>query len=242
MASVRKEIAVPSSALAVSTEFQRQRSSLYFARDHSRKKPVSQSLEPLVFLKWEFGLGFSLKQIPVRAHYRELGGSLLRADVTKTGNLSVENFSLRWLAVRWGPLAGSNISRFGQTEGEPTALFETNYPSLGLSRTSPSVLGVPLVILLMSQVGRGISFHKKAGGLHWQVRTRQMDRIESKADVTMIASYIRRLHGFHSTRNTGSPRNKSVSFDDHRFVHDGLESFLCVWILRRNRVLQSNCE
>lgn len=76
------------------------------------------------------------RQIPVsrRAHYRELGMRLRRADVTETGNCPVENFLKDGLAVRWSSLAGGNIGRFGEAEGQPTAFFETNRDRRSLAR------------------------------------------------------------------------------------------------------------
>jgi hypothetical protein len=53
-------------------------------------------------------------------NYRERALCLLRADVTKTRNLSVENsaqIGKEGLVIGWRPLAGGYISRFGQAEG-----------------------------------------------------------------------------------------------------------------------------
>ena len=65
---------VPFSNPEWSTSILQQRSYAYFARDDSRKEPVSRSLETLVFLKWEFADALRSIQIPFRAHYTEKGG------------------------------------------------------------------------------------------------------------------------------------------------------------------------
>lgn len=64
-----------------------------FARDDSRKEPLIPWPATLVFLKWDLRWGLGPSQIPFRAHYRELALRLLRADVTKTGIIFVENFA-----------------------------------------------------------------------------------------------------------------------------------------------------
>ena len=58
---------------------------------------------------------------------------LLRADVTKTGIIFVENFAGIGRDGRnggsmagWWPLAGGKIERFRQAEDQPMAFFEPN--------------------------------------------------------------------------------------------------------------------
>ena len=72
--------------------FLRLRSYTYFARDDLQKKRLIPPPETLVFPKWEPETGLLQTRSRFRAHYRECGLCLLRADVTKTGNFSVENF------------------------------------------------------------------------------------------------------------------------------------------------------
>ena len=233
MANARKADAVPFSNIGESTGFQQRRSYLYFARDGSRKESVFPSPTTLVFPKWEFGLGLRPKQISFRAHYRERSRSLLRADVTKTGNLSVENFCRQRLAVGLGPLAGGNIHWFGQTEGEPTALFETNHASRMLVGRDICQTVFPL----RNRAGSSISFDEKAGGLDCQVRTREVDRIKGEPDISTIVPDAGCLGGLHSSCNADASRHQLISFDYYRFVDNGLESSFRAWILSRYRGL-----
>ena len=106
----------------MAAEIQWQRSYSYFARNDSRKESVIPSAETLVFLKWEFAAAQSNTD-PISSHYRKMGQRLKRADVTKVGFFSVENFaeidrigSDAGLMVRWGALGGGNIHWLCETK------------------------------------------------------------------------------------------------------------------------------
>src|SRR5436305_9358548 len=105
MGHFRKQDSIPFSNLAAPTGFQQQHSSFYFARNDSQKEWVIPSPDTLVFPKWEFGSQIRCNPTLFEAHYRESRVGLLRADVTKTRFLSVENFSegiiARFCYVRW---------------------------------------------------------------------------------------------------------------------------------------------
>src|SRR6478736_1436197 len=66
-----------------------------------------------------------LSPTPISAHYRESPLCELRADVTKTENLSVENFPAGGLAAGSGAL---DVQRngLGEPKSESTPLFQTN--------------------------------------------------------------------------------------------------------------------
>ena len=146
MARTRKESTAPFAELAVAVGIQWQRSCSYSARNDSRKESVIPSAETLVFLKWEFAAVRS-NTYPISSHYRKLGLRLKRADVTKAGFFSVENFdeigrigSEAGLMVRWGALGGGNFHWLGQTKDQETPSFEANhraFRSLGWASPAP---------------------------------------------------------------------------------------------------------
>jgi len=113
-----------------------QRSYIHFARNNSRKELLIPSPKTLVFLKWESATVQS-NTYPISSHYRKIGERLRRADVTKAGFFSVENFgeigrigSYARLMVRPGALASGHIYWLGQTKDQAAASFEANHLAL----------------------------------------------------------------------------------------------------------------
>ncbi len=136
------------------------------------------------------------------------------------------------------PLAGGNVSRFGQTEGEPTAFFQTNHGS-----GSSALRNVALRNAALRNLGiASVPSHEKAGGLNRQVHACEVDRIESQADIATIAPEVGGPGRLHSTCDGGAARDQSVPLDDNGFVDDRLEGSVGAWILGGYRVLQPNRE
>ena len=157
---------------------------------------------------------------------------LRRADVTKTGIISVENFPAQCgraksgeasLPIRSQVLAGRNIDRFGQAEGQPAPFFKRNDRGRGFARLrvtlwsgavgtatlrTRALLTCVLRTLCLGSVDLGRRpAHEKAGGLNGQAHASELDRFESQPEVSAIVSQVGGLSGLHSTCNRRTTRN-----------------------------------
>jgi hypothetical protein len=176
---------------------------------------------------------------------------LLRSNfcqVNNHRNLSVENFAGEGLAIGSCPLAGGNVNRFGQTEGEPTAFFEADHGGGGftlwtLDLGSISLRSFSLRGMALQNTGiASVAAYEKAGGLNRQVHACQVDRIKRQPHIAAIAPEVRRLGRLHSTCDDSPARDQFVPFDHHGFVDDRLEGSVRTWILGGYRVHQPNRE
>jgi hypothetical protein len=163
---------------------------------------------------------------------------LLRADVTKTGIIFVENFAGTGrdgrnggLMAGWWPLAGGKIERLRQAEDQPTAFFKANDRRGNVPRKTLTSRCLGLV---------GVSTHEEAGRLNWHSRSCELNRIESQEDITMIALEMRCPSGLHASSDHGSKGNQLVSFAHNRLVDDGLEGAIRVWIVGRYGIFQAD--
>jgi hypothetical protein len=183
-------------------------------------------------------LGLRPGQIPFRGNYRERGLRLLRADVTKTGIFSVENFFQTGLAIEFRSLAGGDVDRFGEAEGEPMPFFEANHGSGG-----PGLMNFAWRSFTVgTRRTTSIPAHEEAGRLNRQIRACEVDGIQSQADIAPIALDPGSPGRLHTTCDGGAARDQPVPLDDYRFVDDGLEGSIGAWILGGYRVLQPNRE
>ena len=144
--------------------------------------------------------------IPFRGHYRESDLPLRRADVTKTGILSVENSSEMDLMIDGSALAGSDVRRFGQAEGKNSAFFKAN-PSGGriasqdfACRSRPWRSFFSGSCACRGNVGISrTSTHEQAGRLNRKDRTREVNRLQHQTDISAIALEVGGLGRFDST-------------------------------------------
>ena len=182
------------------------------------------------------------------------------------GQMSLKREIVLWktslekgLVVRWSSLAGGNIGRFGQAEGEPTAFFETNRDRGSLARrrftlrkrrlargilrlrcvrwcniTSCDIplRNFPSGTLSCRNLGiAGAATREKAGGLNRQADSGEMDGIQSQTDVTTVALDPGGAGGLHTTNDGSAARDQSVPLDHHRVVDDRLENSVGAGIL-----------
>lgn len=96
-----------------------------FARTGLEKERSISPIGTFVFPKWESALPLQLKATPISAHYRELRQRLLSADVTKTGNLPVENSRKCFPALFLGLLI-QRIGRLTDSKCELTPPLKSN--------------------------------------------------------------------------------------------------------------------
>jgi len=125
--------------------------------------------------------------------------------------------------IRSQMLAGCNINRFGQAEGEPAPFFKRNDGGRGFARLRVTLwsgaVGTATLrtrtlwtsVLLTLCLGSGDlgrrPAHEKAGGLNRQANASELDRVEGQPEVSAIASEVGGLGRLHSTCNRGTARN-----------------------------------
>lgn len=109
----------------------------------------------------------------------------------------------------WRPLAGGNIHRFGQAEGEAAAFFEPNLRHFTLP--------------LPTWGGARVPAHEQTGRLNRQICTGEVDRIERQSDITTITPDVGGLGGLHTTRNGRAAWNQLIALDHHGVIDDRVE-------------------
>jgi hypothetical protein len=124
-----------------------------------------------------------------------------------------------------------NVNWFGQTEDEPTALFEPN--NRGGSHAGWDVTWRSLDVSALTP-------DEKAGGLNREVQSSNMNRLESEADVTVIGLQIGSPDGFHASRDCRAQRQQIVSCDHHGLIDGCLEGGVRIRTLGKNGILQTN--